>query len=104
MREELVSGAHGVEGRYPFLDPKVVQEFLWLSAEVKNSEYKRPIADLFRKHNYPIEFGTKKGFAVIRNITTWKKIQRQRYKFGSQVEHLPDLVPQRPRRGGRVMS
>jgi len=25
MKEELTSGAHGVEGRYPFLDPHVVQ-------------------------------------------------------------------------------
>eukprot|EP00966_Prymnesium_polylepis_P156149 3607659-Prymnesium_polylepis.2 len=23
MKEELTAGAHGVEGRYPFLDPKV---------------------------------------------------------------------------------
>lgn len=30
MKEELVAGAHGVEGRYPFLDPNVVQE-LWVT-------------------------------------------------------------------------
>ena len=30
MKEELVAGVHGIEGRYPFLDPKVVQEYLWL--------------------------------------------------------------------------
>ena len=45
MKEELVSGAHGIEGRYPFLDPKVVQEFLWLKPELKNAEYKKPVAD-----------------------------------------------------------
>jgi hypothetical protein len=26
MKEELVAGAHGIETRYPFLDPRVVQE------------------------------------------------------------------------------
>ena len=28
FKEELVAGMHGVEGRYPFLDREVVQEFL----------------------------------------------------------------------------
>ena len=26
MKEEYVSGSHGIEGRYPFLDKEVVQE------------------------------------------------------------------------------
>ena len=29
-----------VEGRYPLLDPRVVQEFLWLQPELKNQAYK----------------------------------------------------------------
>lgn len=32
-KEEHVAGAHGVEGRYPFLDTRVVQEYLWLAPE-----------------------------------------------------------------------
>ena len=63
MKEEFTSGTHGVEGRYPFLDPHVVQEFLWLSREVKNSEYKRPLADFMRKHGFPFETGIKRGWA-----------------------------------------
>eukprot|EP00929_Paragymnodinium_shiwhaense_P054701 TRINITY_DN27421_c0_g1_i1.p1 TRINITY_DN27421_c0_g1~~TRINITY_DN27421_c0_g1_i1.p1 ORF type:complete len:917 (+),score=150.11 TRINITY_DN27421_c0_g1_i1:131-2881(+) len=47
-KEEHVAGAHGLEARYAFLDRRVVQESLWLAAETKMSEYKRPLADLFR--------------------------------------------------------
>lgn len=32
-KEEHVAGAHGVEARYPFLDPRVVQEYIWLSPD-----------------------------------------------------------------------
>jgi len=46
MKEEMVAGSYGIEVRYPFLDLAVVQEFLWLHPAVKNSEYKRPIADV----------------------------------------------------------
>ena len=65
MKEELVAGAHGVEGRYPFLDPKVVQEYLWLSADVKNSEYKRPVADYLRAFGFPNAWKQKIGFNVL---------------------------------------
>ena len=62
-KEEMVSGAYGLEGRYPFLDFQVVQEFLWLSADkVKNREYKGVIADALRRRNYPFLIG-KQGFA-----------------------------------------
>lgn len=76
MREELTAGAHGVEGRYPFLDPGVVQEYLWLHQNVKNSEYKRPVADFLRKHNYPNAFNWKSGFVVYDHIAHWKKINK----------------------------
>ena len=68
MKEELVAGAHGVEGRYPFLDVDVVQEFLYLSAAVKNSEYKRPIADLLREHTFPNTWKQKIGFKASANL------------------------------------
>merc|ERR1712216_463743 len=62
-KDEYVSGAFGIEGRYPFLDKEVVQEYLWLSASVKNSRYKRPIADYLEKYGYPFaEGGPKVGF------------------------------------------
>ena len=64
MLVEMTGGAHGVEARYPFLDPKVVQEFLWLTAKVKNSEYKRPIADFLRSGNFPNAWGIKHGFTA----------------------------------------
>lgn len=62
MKEELTGGAHGIEARYPFLDPEVVQEYLWLTHDVKNSEYKRPVADFLRRHDFPNFWGKKVGF------------------------------------------
>ena len=64
-KEELVAGTHGVEARYPFLDPAVVQEYLWLTADLKNSLYKRPITDFLRRYRYPALTGaTKLPFQV----------------------------------------
>ena len=37
-KEEHVAGAHGVEARYPFLDPRVVQEYLWLAPEAQQNK------------------------------------------------------------------
>jgi len=61
-KEEYVSGMHGVETRYPFLDKKVVQEFLWLDHNLKNSQYKSVLDNYFIKNNYPFNRGEKKGF------------------------------------------
>eukprot|EP00746_Dinoflagellata_sp_MGD_P120489 gnl/MRDRNA2_/MRDRNA2_55997_c0_seq2.p1 gnl/MRDRNA2_/MRDRNA2_55997_c0~~gnl/MRDRNA2_/MRDRNA2_55997_c0_seq2.p1 ORF type:complete len:289 (-),score=62.80 gnl/MRDRNA2_/MRDRNA2_55997_c0_seq2:5-871(-) len=62
MKDEHVSGAFGIEGRYPFLDIDAVQEFLWLTPKVKNSLYKKPIHDYLQKANYPFTAGFKVGF------------------------------------------
>ena len=62
MKEEHVSGSHGVEGRYPFLDRDVVQEFLWLSADQKNQFYKVPLHQYMAKHNFPFDECAKVGF------------------------------------------
>jgi len=62
MKEEYVSGAHGIEGRYPFLDTQVVQEFLWLSPELKNSNYKSVLHDYLKENNYPFDEKQKVGF------------------------------------------
>ena len=59
LREEYAAGSQGVETRYPFLDVDVVQEYLWLTAEAKNSAYKRPVADFMREHSWPNAWGVK---------------------------------------------
>lgn len=77
MREELTAGARGVEGRYPFLDGDVVQEYLWLSQPIKNSEYKRPVADFLRRHNFPNNYKWKSGFNAFADTRAWKKINKE---------------------------
>lgn len=62
MKEEHVAGSYGIEGRYPFLDKYVVQEFLWLSQELKNKDYKAPLENYLRINNFPYEKNQKIGF------------------------------------------
>lgn len=62
MKEEIIAGAHGIEGRYPFLDKRVVQEYLWLDRNAKNEYYKAPLHQLFQAVKYPFEVGKKVGF------------------------------------------
>jgi asparagine synthetase B (glutamine-hydrolysing) len=62
MKEETVTGTWGVEGRYPFLDKNVVQEFLWLSNDLKNKHYKSVIHNYLTSNNYPFEENQKVGF------------------------------------------
>ena len=45
MKEELVAGTHGVEGRYPFLDKFVVQEYLWLNQRIEQNRMPSVTAD-----------------------------------------------------------
>ena len=52
-KEESISGGFGIEGRYPFLDKKVVQEYLSLNERLKNKEFKSPIVYFLKKHRYP---------------------------------------------------
>jgi asparagine synthetase B (glutamine-hydrolysing) len=61
-KEEYVGGSYGIEVRYPFLDKNVVQEFLWLSVELKNKIYKSPIDNYLRVNKYPFNEGQKLGF------------------------------------------
>ena len=63
MKEECVAGSLGMETRYPFLDRELVQEFLWLSADLKNAKYKAPIDFAFQKRQYPY-FEGKMGFNI----------------------------------------
>lgn len=61
-KEEYVSGAYGIEGRYPFLDKMVVQEFLWLDHKLKNAEYKSVLDHYLRINHYPYMKNQKIGF------------------------------------------
>jgi asparagine synthetase B (glutamine-hydrolysing) len=61
-KEEYVAGAYGIEARYPFLDLDVIQEFLWLKPNVKNSHYKSVLYFYLDKHNFPFTEGEKIGF------------------------------------------
>ena len=61
-KEEYIAGTYGIEGRYPFLDKNVVQEFLWLSNDLKNKWYKAPIYNYLKTNNYPFDENKKVGF------------------------------------------
>lgn len=61
-KEEYVGGAFSIETRYPFLDTDVVQEFLWLTPELKNKFYKAPIREYLIKNNIPFDENVKRGF------------------------------------------
>lgn len=61
-KEEYVAGSYGLEARYPFLDRAVVQEFLHLSAALKNSAYKSVLDHYLKAHDFPYEPEVKRGF------------------------------------------
>lgn len=61
-KEEYVGGAFAIETRYPFLDKRLVQEFLWLTPELKNRHYKAPIYEYLTRNNIPFDKDVKKGF------------------------------------------
>ena len=56
-KEESISGGFGIEGRYPFLDKYVVQEFLNLDYKLKNKEFKAPLVHMLKKFKYPYRKG-----------------------------------------------
>ena len=64
MKEEYVSGAYGIEGRYPYLDRDLVQEFIWLTPELKNSVYKNALDFYLEFKKYPYNRGQKIGFVA----------------------------------------
>ena len=65
-KEEYIAGTFGIETRYPFLDTTVVQEFLWLTSELKNRHYKAPLHEFLSRNNYPFEPDAKTGFSIER--------------------------------------
>ena len=64
-KEEYVAGHFGIETRYPFLDKNLVQEFLWLTADLKNSKYKSCLDEYLKINNFPYQPAEKRGFHVI---------------------------------------
>jgi asparagine synthetase B (glutamine-hydrolysing) len=64
-KEEYVAGHFGIETRYPFLDKDLVQEFLWLSADLKNSKYKSCLDEYLKVNNFPYQPSEKRGFHVV---------------------------------------
>jgi asparagine synthetase B (glutamine-hydrolysing) len=65
---EHVGGAFGIETRYPFLDPALVQEFLWLTPSLKNQEYKAPLQHYLELHNFPYTKEEKTGFSANKSL------------------------------------
>lgn len=64
-KEEYVAGHFGIETRYPFLDKDLVQEFLWLSVNLKNSKYKSCLDEYLKVNNFPYQPSEKRGFHVV---------------------------------------
>ena len=62
---ERVAGCFGIESRYPFLDKQLVQEFLWMTDDIKNSEFKQCIANYMRQNNFPFLENKKCSVRVI---------------------------------------
>lgn len=63
-KEEYVAGSHSIETRYPFLDQAVIQEFLWLSLNLKNKHYKAPIHEYLTRNKFPNLYNKKIGLKV----------------------------------------
>ena len=64
-KEENVAGSFGMEARYPFLDYYVVQEYLSICSEIKNSRYKIVLADMFEELNFPFDENSKIGLGLV---------------------------------------
>lgn len=67
-KEEHTAGAYSIEGRYPYLDNSLVQEFLWLSQDLKNKEYKAPLSAYLEKEGYPFRKDEKIGFMALSGV------------------------------------
>lgn len=63
-KEEAIAGSLSIETRYPLLDKNVVQQFLNLTANLKNSCYKAPLTNFMQRANFPYN-NHKKGFGIL---------------------------------------
>ena len=62
MKEELVAGSFGIEGRYPFLDTQLVQAWISVTSSLKNSQYKGALALFMKNHDFYFSSDVKLGF------------------------------------------
>lgn len=60
-KEESVGGSFGLETRYPYLDKKLVQEYLNLMPDLKNKYYKSPLTNFLYENNYPYRHDDRKS-------------------------------------------
>jgi asparagine synthase (glutamine-hydrolysing) len=67
-KEEYVAGHYGIETRYPFLDKDLVQEFLYLSPELKNKKYKSVLDEYLAVNKFPYNSGEKIGFNTLKGL------------------------------------
>ena len=65
-KDEMITGLFGIEGRYPFLDSELTQEFLSLNVNLKNFKYKNCIANFLDMEKYPYEENIKIGFGALK--------------------------------------
>lgn len=79
FKDELIFGVFGIEGRYPFLDQRLTQEFLSLVVPLKNRAYKAPIAHFLEKYAYPFEEGAKRGFTPQAKIVQSRRKQLKQW-------------------------
>lgn len=66
---EEIAEIYGIEVRYPYLDVDLVQEYLWLTPELKNKNYKAPLFEYLTLNNVPFEKNVKRGFNPINKET-----------------------------------
>ena len=92
-KEEYTASLFGLETRYPFLDKKVVQEFLWLSKDLKNKNYKAPLYDYLTTNNYPFDLNKKAGFKTKVTSNYDKYAERKIYYLFSSISFLQLYLP-----------
>lgn len=63
-KEECVGGSWSIETRYPFLDTEFVQEFLSLTPQLKNRDYKAPLFQYLTRERFPFERNRKIGWTI----------------------------------------
>lgn len=85
FKDEYILGRSGIEGRYPFLDQSVVQEFLRLSPTLKNRHYKAPLHHFLSENSYPFEPQAKRGFIPFTRPSSAERVWRKLRAWASSI-------------------
>jgi asparagine synthetase B (glutamine-hydrolysing) len=73
---DRAAAAAGVETRYPYLDKETVQNFLWLTDELKNKNYKQCQHQIMKKRKFPFdEENLKVGLRIFSGDSTNEKFK-----------------------------